>query len=116
MIIERCTRDSLEDWIKLRQALWPHGNEREHRSEAADLLARKGEAVAFLALDDASTAVAFAEATLRRDYVNGCATSPVGFLEGHLRASRLAKARRGPPLMPCRGGLGRGSWLYGICL
>jgi len=27
-------------------------------------------------------AIGFAEATLRRDYVNGCATSPVGFLEG----------------------------------
>ena len=82
MIIERCTRDRLEDWIRLRQALWPHGNEQEHRSEAADLLARTGEAVAFLVLDDASTAVAFAEATLRRDHVNGCATSPVGFLQG----------------------------------
>ena len=26
--------------------------------------------------------IAFAEATLRRDYVNGCTASPVGFLEG----------------------------------
>ena len=26
--------------------------------------------------------VGFAEATLRHDHVNGCATSPVGFLEG----------------------------------
>lgn len=36
---------------------------------------------AWLAVDD-GRAVGFAEASLRRDYVNGCETSPVAFLEG----------------------------------
>jgi aminoglycoside 6'-N-acetyltransferase I len=82
MIIERCTRETLEDWIRLRQALWPQANAQDHRAEAVELLARESDAVAFLARDDAAIAVAFAEAALRRDYVNGCATTPVGFLEG----------------------------------
>src|SRR6476659_8789932 len=36
----------------------------------------------FLAREQEGKIIAFAEATLRRDYVNGCSTSPVGFLEG----------------------------------
>ena len=35
-----------------------------------------------LARDDAGAAIGFAEASIRRDPVNGCETSPVGFLEG----------------------------------
>ena len=38
--------------------------------------------MAFLARDNHGEALGFAEASLRFDYVNGCSTSPVGFLEG----------------------------------
>jgi aminoglycoside 6'-N-acetyltransferase I len=37
---------------------------------------------AFLALDEQSKAVGFADAALRQDYVNGCNSSPVVYLEG----------------------------------
>ena len=37
---------------------------------------------AFLVLDAQSQGVAFADAALRRDYVNGCESSPVVYLEG----------------------------------
>jgi len=40
------------------------------------------DAVTFLARDEQDHASGFAEATLRHDYVNGCTSSPVGFLEG----------------------------------
>lgn len=82
MRIETCGREALVEWVALRRALWPHATEREHRLEAEALLARTGDAVAFLARTAADAAVGFAEATLRRDYVNGCTTSPVAFLEG----------------------------------
>ena len=39
------------------------------------------EAACFLVLDD-DKAVGFAQCQLRHDYVEGCETSPVGFLEG----------------------------------
>ena len=38
--------------------------------------------IAFVAVDRAGNVCGFAEAALRHDYVNGCRTSPVGFLEG----------------------------------
>jgi aminoglycoside 6'-N-acetyltransferase I len=38
--------------------------------------------IAFLASDPSSEPAGFTEAALRTDYVNGCTTSPVAFLEG----------------------------------
>lgn len=80
MRIETATPAALEDWLELRQALWPW-NEAEHRAEAQAALANP-DGIAFLARDDQGAVIGFAEATLRHDYVNGCDSSPVGFLEG----------------------------------
>lgn len=44
-------------------------------------LTASGEAACFLAFDG-DKAVGFAQCQLRHDYVEGCDTSPVGFLEG----------------------------------
>jgi aminoglycoside 6'-N-acetyltransferase I len=82
MIIERCLAENLEDWVRLRQALWPDETAEEHRRCAVSLLNRTKDAIVYLARDEDGSVVAFAEATLRQDYVNGCSTSPVGFLEG----------------------------------
>jgi aminoglycoside 6'-N-acetyltransferase I len=82
MKVERVTEAASEAWAELRAALWPHADRAELRREAAALLAKKPAAAAFLLRDEAGKAVAFAEATVRLDYVNGCSTSPVGFLEG----------------------------------
>jgi aminoglycoside 6'-N-acetyltransferase I len=81
MRIQTATAETLEDWLELRQALWSWAAE-EHRAEALAALANP-DAITFLAYDE-DHAIGFAEATLRRDYVNGCTTSPVGFLEGIL--------------------------------
>jgi len=82
MRIEPCTRDTLGEWIALRAALWPDTTEEEHRQEASDMLQRFGRAAAFLARTSEGGPVGFAEVALREDYVNGCTTSPVAFLEG----------------------------------
>jgi aminoglycoside 6'-N-acetyltransferase I len=79
--IERCSRPTLMEWVALRHVLWPQGSFDEHRQEAEELLSEPAQAAAFLAFID-SKAIGFAEAALRHDYVNGCASSPVGFLEG----------------------------------
>jgi aminoglycoside 6'-N-acetyltransferase I len=78
--IVECGPDALEEWVALRCALWPDLPEHLHRSEAEALLRNAGEAVTFLAR--APESIGFAEVTLRHDYVNGCDTSPVAFLEG----------------------------------
>ena len=80
--VERCGRETVGDWLRLRRALWPEVKERENQREALALLERGDGAAAFLARNRDREAVGFAEASLRSDYVNGCASTPVGFLEG----------------------------------
>jgi aminoglycoside 6'-N-acetyltransferase I len=77
--IEAVSAKHLALWLPLRHALWPDTPRTEHASEAATLL-RSPDMVAFVALTD--DAVGFAEASIRRDFVNGCDSSPVAFLEG----------------------------------
>jgi aminoglycoside 6'-N-acetyltransferase I len=81
-MIRAATGDDAAAWLALRARLWPLTPEREHRGEIAQQLADPARFVAMLALDDAGRAVGLAEAALRADYVNGCETSPVAFLEG----------------------------------
>ncbi len=64
----------------MRAALWPDASAEEHGAEIDGIMARD-DLVCFIA-SDADAAVGFAEAAIRRDPVNGCDTSPVGFLEG----------------------------------
>ncbi|HEY2872290.1 MAG TPA: aminoglycoside 6'-N-acetyltransferase [Reyranella sp.] len=81
MIVERATEATIGDWVAMRAALWPHAMHAELEREAAALLVKKPAAIAFLLRAEART-IGFAEATVRVDYVNGCSTSPVAFLEG----------------------------------
>lgn len=80
--IEVVTHKHLAQWLPLRHALWPDTSRAEHAGEAATIL-RSGEMAAFVAVTD--EVVGFAEASLRRDHVNGCDSpmgTPVAFLEG----------------------------------
>ena len=81
MTIEPCTETVLEDWLELRRSLWPEPSADNHRADIRDMLSRP-DCAAFLARGDDGRAIGLAEAALRHDYVNGCETSPVGFLEG----------------------------------
>lgn len=77
------TADTLESWTRLRTCLWPETQEAEHRSELEEYFQNNSEnSSVFLARTETGYIVGFAEAVLRTDYVNGCTTSPVVFLEG----------------------------------
>jgi hypothetical protein len=54
MFVERCTRESFEDWLRLRQVLWPRASKQELRFEAAAMLDLPDDAVAFIARDEHS--------------------------------------------------------------
>jgi aminoglycoside 6'-N-acetyltransferase I len=82
MIIARATAEDADAWLALRLALWPGDRRDEFAAEISRLLADPGDTVTFIARDESGEAVGFAEAALRHDYVNGCETSPVAFLEG----------------------------------
>lgn len=70
------------DLAELRHALWPRGSIDEHRADLEEVLATPDQWHYVMARLAGGQAVGFAQASIRHDYVNGCDTSPVGFLEG----------------------------------
>jgi len=100
IFIERAAFAHLDAWCELRAALWPDLSAEGHRAELeAVLRAGEGRAAAFIARAGAAAVIGFAEATLRTDHVNGCAGSPVVFLEGIHVAP--AHRRRGVARLLC---------------
>ena len=69
-------------WRQMRQALWPEMTEAENLHETEAMMTATSRFFVRIALDTRDNPIGFVEATLRTDYVNGCATSPVAFLEG----------------------------------
>lgn len=73
---------NLEDASAIAQLacrLWPDNEPEEMEAEFAALLTKPDAAVF---LEEDQTAVGFAQCQLRRDYVEGTGSSPVGYLEG----------------------------------
>lgn len=86
----------IEDWTRLRARLWRDDDATSHQAQIRAMLDAPERGVCMLAFE-AENSVGFAEASLRHDYVNGCDTSPVLFLEGiytHPRWRRQGVARR----------------------
>jgi aminoglycoside 6'-N-acetyltransferase I len=83
MRTEVATAAHLDAWSRHRAALWDWMSAEEHRAMAKETYFRGDpNKIAFVALSDSGETLGFAEASLRRDYVEGCETSPVAFLEG----------------------------------
>lgn len=79
--IGRAGIGDLERIAPLRLALWPDSDIADLSDSPATWTGPDARNLVLLASLD-GTAVGFAEATLRTDYVNGCDGSPVAFLEG----------------------------------
>ena len=77
--VRRCERPE-PGWLALRAALWPQASATMHREDALALLASEEQVVVVGEVD--GQLVAFAEASLRHEHVNGTSSSPVAFLEG----------------------------------
>ncbi|MBK5509009.1 aminoglycoside 6'-N-acetyltransferase [Pseudomonas sp. TH15] len=80
--IQPCQTAEQAGWLPLRQALWPHTSEQEHRGEIDAQMREPQRYINFIAYDAQEQPIGLAEASLRRDYVNGTDSSPVVFLEG----------------------------------
>jgi aminoglycoside 6'-N-acetyltransferase I len=89
--LERASGASDPRWLALRCALWLDADADEHARDMKTIAAR-GDLVVLAIADDGS-AIGFAEAAKRTDWVDGTSGSPVGFLEGLYVAS--AFRRRG---------------------
>lgn len=79
MDIRKATQDDSLHLARLASRMWDHHPEELEPEFKA--LTSSEEAACFLAIDE-DEAVGFAQCQLRHDYVEGCETSPVGFLEG----------------------------------
>lgn len=78
--VQRAGVQDAENLTELALLLWPENEAGELRDELEELASRE-DAVFFLARKG-ETAVGFAQCQLRRDYVEGTESSPVGYLEG----------------------------------
>lgn len=80
MRIRKAQAESLPALAGLGMRLWPYHTAAELEGEFAPLLER--EDAAFFLAWEGETPMGFAQCQLRRDYVEGTQSSPVGYLEG----------------------------------
>ena len=79
-MIYRATEKDVAELAALAVQLWNDHDENELRDEFAEYI-KSGTAQLFIACED-GIAAGFAQCQLRRDYVEGTSSSPVGYLEG----------------------------------
>ncbi len=82
MAIREMRNPAEGDWLEMRGELWPHVDPSEHAAHLRRAVADPSRFGAFLVVSPEGRGVGFAEVSLRTDYVNGCDSSPVAFLEG----------------------------------
>jgi aminoglycoside 6'-N-acetyltransferase I len=81
-IIERLNKHLPPKLAELRHALWPRLTVEHHGEELFGKLTLQDSYAVFVATEPDGMISGFAEASLRFDYVNGCTSSPVAFMEG----------------------------------
>lgn len=82
----------------MRAQLWPDTSAQDHAREAEAMLIDPAKNGVALAMQNGQ-AVGFIELSVRTDYVNGCDTSPVAFVEGLWTAPQARHAGVGRALM-----------------
>ncbi len=81
VIVRPLSSTDTEHWLRLRRQLWPDDPLEEHLREMEAVLARPEEFAVFLSIGDDGRPSGFVEVSLR-PRAEGCATSPVGYIEG----------------------------------
>lgn len=79
-MIKQATIDDSKAVAELALLLWPDNEISDLEKEITNCIALKNEAL--FTYFDGTMPVAFAQCSLRNDYVEGTETSPVGYLEG----------------------------------
>ena len=99
-MIRRAEPSDLDALCMLALELWPEHGAEEMWEDLASIMAQPE--AAFFLLMDRETPVGFAQCQLRRDYVEGCETSPVGYLEGvYVRPENRKKGGAGKLVKAC---------------
>jgi aminoglycoside 6'-N-acetyltransferase I len=92
--IRRATPEDRDEWLRMRQGLWPDAPIEYLNYDLDEILADPDQA-AFVASRADGSLVAFIEASLR-DHAEACETSPVGYIEAwfvdeHVRGQKLGR-------------------------
>lgn len=79
IVIRRANAADRDEWFKMRKGIWPEAPD-DYLNRDMDATLESGRDAVYLAFVDGLPA-GMIEARLR-DYGEGCATSPVGYIEG----------------------------------
>ena len=79
-MVRKATACDISHIARLAHSLWPHADQEDLETEFRDYL-KNSQCALFLCFRQ-DIPVGFAQCQLRHDYVEGCETTPVGFLEG----------------------------------
>lgn len=82
MQIRFATKEDFELWQNLRKTLWPHVSDKDCREDFDQYLQDPQKTSILLAETQNKDLTGFLEASIRQDYVEGCKTTPVGYIEG----------------------------------
>ncbi len=80
MIIREANNHDIEQWMNLRQQLWPDCSLEDHNLEVTTILSSPKDNT-LLAVDAAGKIVGFVELSIR-SYAEGCESKSVGYVEG----------------------------------
>lgn len=86
-----CTEAYLDDLTSMAIDLWPENEFDELEAEFKQLLNSEKDQVFIAAFEDLP--IGFVHVSLRTDYVEGCHTSPVGYIEGVYVCPEFRKKR-----------------------
>ena len=81
MRVNTLRRSQIDEWRRLRQALWPDVALDRHSREMADILGDLEFNSVFIAVATGKHAVGFLEASIRLT-AEGCRPGPIGYVEG----------------------------------
>ena len=81
MRIRPLAESDAAQWLRMRCALWPDASPAELAGELSQYLPPTGRHATFVAEGDGGHVCGFIELSLR-DVAEGCASSPVGYIEG----------------------------------
>ncbi len=75
------TISDLPDWLEMALALWPYESKEDMESLFHTLFASENDEM-LIARTDEGAAVGFVNISIRKEYVEGSNSSPVGYIEG----------------------------------
>jgi aminoglycoside 6'-N-acetyltransferase I len=75
------TTNDFSDWLEMALALWPYETREDMESLFHTLFASENDEI-LIARTDQGVAAGFANISIRKEYVEGSNSSPVGYIEG----------------------------------